>query len=92
VIGAGREVEGKRKNGECFPIHITVSELSKSIEGKRRFIGSCHDLTQIKSQEQQIRQMGKMEAIGKLTGGVAHDFNNLLGIITGYTDLLSNLL
>jgi len=92
VIGAGREVEGKRKNGELFPIHITISELSKNVEGKRRFIGSCHDLTYVKLQEQQIRQMGKIEAIGKLTGGIAHDFNNLLGIITGYTDLLSNLL
>jgi len=92
VIGAGRDVEGKRKNGEFFPIRITISELSKDAEGKRRFIGSCHDLTHAKLQEQQIRQMGKMEAIGKLTGGVAHDFNNLLGIITGYSDLLSNLL
>jgi len=91
VIGAGREVEGKRKNGELFPIQIKISELSKNVDGKRRFIGSCHDLTQVKLQEQQIRRMGKMEAIGKLTGGVAHDFNNLLGIITGYTDLLSNL-
>ena len=92
VIGVDREVEGKRKNGELFPIQIKMSELSKGIEGKRRFIGSCHDLSHAKLQEQQIRQMGKMEAIGKLTGGIAHDFNNLLGIITGYTDLLSNLL
>jgi PAS domain S-box-containing protein len=92
IIVAGRQVEGKRKNGEFFPIQISISELSKNSEGKRRFIASCHDLTHAKHQEQQIRQMGKMEAIGKLTGGVAHDFNNLLGIITGYTDLLSNLL
>jgi PAS domain S-box-containing protein len=92
IMGAGRQVEGKQKNGEFFPIQVTISELSKSIEGKRRFIGSCHDLTHVKLQERQIRQLGKMEAIGKLTGGVAHDFNNLLGIITGYTDLLSNLL
>ena len=92
IIGSAREIEGKRKNGEVFPIQIKISELSKNAEGKRRFIGSCHDLTHAKLQEQQIRQMGKMEAIGKLTGGFAHDFNNLLGIITGYTDLLSNLL
>ena len=92
ILGLTREIEGKRKSGETFPIRISIAKLPDNNSGKRRFIGACHDLTLLKQHELQIQHMGKMDALGKLSGGIAHDFNNLLGIITGYTSLLLELL
>ncbi|MBZ5599832.1 MAG: PAS domain S-box protein [Acidobacteriia bacterium] len=82
------EVRYLRKDGNCGWARRTVS-LVRGPDGNPEFaIAMVEDITERKQAEQQLREAQKMEAIGRLVGGVAHDFNNLLTGIMLYCDLL----
>jgi PAS domain S-box-containing protein len=84
---AGRQIElrGLRADGSEFPFELTVRRTS---DNRNELTGFFRDITERRALEEQLRQSQKLEAIGRLAGGVAHDFNNILMSIMGAADLL----
>jgi len=77
----------RKKNGELYYVEESICPVRDANGEITHFISNGRDLTERLRLEAQLLQAQKMDAIGRLAGGVAHDFNNLLTIITSYSEL-----
>ena len=84
----GIEVKWKRKDGSSVTVRISGRAVSSADEPADVLEAIAEDVTDRRVLEDQFRQAQKMEAVGRLAGGVAHDFNNLLMVISGYAEVI----
>jgi len=83
----GFETTFLRRDAVTMPVRISGS-LIQDADGAEHFEGYVEDMTQQSTLEQQVRQVQKLEAVGRLAGGMAHDFNNVLVVIKLSTELM----
>ncbi len=77
----------RKKNGEPLIVEKALTPLLNEQGKITHFISTAKDITDRRKLEVELQQAQKMDAIGRLAGGVAHDFNNLLMVISAYAEL-----
>ncbi|MDH5570176.1 MAG: PAS domain-containing protein [Gammaproteobacteria bacterium] len=95
VLSSGETLEKEELAPQDDGVHAYTSIKFPLMDETGNIYAVCGistDITLRKQQEQLLRRSNKMDALGKLTGGIAHDYNNMLGIIIGYSELLKEIL
>lgn len=88
VIGIGREVQGVKRDGTVFPLHLSVAEMV--VGGARKFVGMLHDLRERKRIEQQLSEQESLAKLGEMAAVLAHEIRNPLAGIRGAMQVMAS--
>jgi two-component system sensor kinase FixL len=87
VIGIGREVPGRHRDGTIIPLHLSVGEMV--VGGEHKFTGMLHDLSARKRVEQQLSEQASLAKIGEMAAVLAHEIRNPLAGIRGAMQVMA---
>lgn len=90
IIGQGRDVSGRRKDGSTFPLHLSVGEMID--DGERRFTGILYDLSARTVLEAQLREQSALAKLGEMAAVIAHEVKNPLAGIRGAVQVIGGRL
>ena len=90
IIGIGREVTGRRRDGTTFPLHLSVGEMC--IGGERKFTGLLHDLSARVKVEAQLREQAALVRLGEMAAVIAHEVKNPLAAVRGAIQVIGKRL
>ena len=90
IIGIGREVTGRRRDGTTFPLHLAVGEMS--VNGERKFTGILHDLSARIEIEVRLREQTAMARLGEMAAVIAHEVKNPLAGVRGAIQVIGGRL
>jgi two-component system sensor kinase FixL len=88
IIGIGREVTARRKDGSTFPVHLSVGEMVT--EGRRGFTGILHDLTDRVVLEHRLAEQKSLAKLGEMAAVVAHEVKNPIAGIRGALQVITS--
>ncbi len=86
IIGIGRELVGRRRDGTTFPMHLGVGEVTS--DKQRVFVGSVPDLTESRQLQEELANARSLPAVGEMAASMAHQVKNPLAAISGVIDVL----
>ena len=90
IIGIGRAVNGQRRDGHIFPVHLSVGEFE--IDGQIHFTGILHDLSKRTELEERLREATALARLGEMAAVIAHEVKNPLAAVRGAVQVIGSRL